>query len=395
MRVRSIAASVFAISLLIASYAAARGVTLLPFTPYPSGENPIGLASADFDGDGDQDLAVSQFDGDGDAVNERGVAVFGNQGGGSLQFLGAATLADQPDDVVARRIDGDDDPDLVIGTLTGEILLLRGGAGASFLNPEEIEVGGAMPRHVAVGDVNGDDRQDIVFSTQDTGRIGVVRQRANETFKAPRLRGGGGGSVATAGLNGDGRTDVVATGADGKVRTLLGRPNGELKLVATRGGGPDPADLDLGDLNADGDPDVAIANSGLTGQGSNVASVIPGLGGGKLGQRKTYDVDPPDMAGAAARRGSDALPKGVVITDLGDSPRQDLAVTLEEGADLVAVLRSKAGQQGIDLANPDFFPTGPGPRAVIASQLDGVAGADLAIARGAADAISVLLSLEN
>ena len=83
-------------------------------------------------------------------------------------------------------------------------------------------------------------------------------------------------SVATADLNADGRPDlVVANYGSGTVSVLLGNGDGTFGAKTDFGAGSDPQSVAIADLNGDGRPDLAVAN-----WGSNTVSVLLGNGDG-------------------------------------------------------------------------------------------------------------------
>src|SRR5206468_4236096 len=71
-------------------------------------------------------------------------------------------------------------------------------------------------------------------------------------------------SVAIGDLNGDGRPDLaVANSGSNNVSALLGNGDGTfLQTAFNYAVGPGPVSLAIGDLNGDGRPDLAVANGG-------------------------------------------------------------------------------------------------------------------------------------
>ncbi len=93
--------------------------------------------------------------------------------------------------------------------------------------------------------------------------------------------------MATADLDGDGKLDVVTANNDinsnGKVSVLLGQGNGLFALAVTYFAGPDPYGVAAADLNGDGKPDLAVANSY-----SNTVSVLLNPGNGTFDNKVSY-----------------------------------------------------------------------------------------------------------
>src|ERR1017187_1253582 len=138
-----------------------------------------------------------------------------------------------------------------------------------FSKPIPYDPGGSYPS-IAVADVNGDGHLDLVVAYWNEGSVGVLLGMGDGTFQpVVKYNSGGTGasSVAVADLNGDGKPDIVvlnALGREGTVGVLLGKGDGTFQPPVTYDTGQYsiPESLAVGDLNGDGHPDIAVANSG-------------------------------------------------------------------------------------------------------------------------------------
>ena len=108
--------------------------------------------------------------------------------------------------------------------------------------------------------------------TTTSNSIGVLFGQPGGTFSAATAYSSGGvdpTSLAIGDLNGDGRPDLVVAnsgdtmGIAGNVAVLLGQPGGTFAspLVLTSGG-ICPTWVGIADFDGDGRPDVAVVNSG-------------------------------------------------------------------------------------------------------------------------------------
>ena len=138
---------------------------------------------------------------------------------------------------------------------------------------------GAQPQAVRIADVNGDGLPDLVVAnygpgTDGSGMAGVslLLQNASSpgTFLAPASYQTPFGAldVAVGDLNGDGRPDLVVASLEpdfsGAVSVLLQNPApaqaGTFAAATVYPGMGQPLSVAIGDLNGDGHPDIAVAD---------------------------------------------------------------------------------------------------------------------------------------
>src|ERR1019366_1016730 len=92
---------------------------------------------------------------------------------------------------------------------------LLGNGDGTFQAPVTYSSGGAEPWGIAVADVNGDGKLDILVANAGSGSVGVLLGNGDGTFQAPVTYGSGqySTSIVATDVNGDGKPDLVL--ADG------------------------------------------------------------------------------------------------------------------------------------------------------------------------------------
>jgi hypothetical protein len=124
-----------------------------------------------------------------------------------------------------------------------------------------------QPWFVAIGDVNGDRKTDLVATHHEQSALTVLlgdgRGGFSESSGSPLDFGHNVFTIALADTNGDGRTDVIAASGDG-VRVMLG--DGRGGFTAAPGSpfltGEGTWSFATGDVNRDGKTDVVTAGAG-------------------------------------------------------------------------------------------------------------------------------------
>jgi choice-of-anchor C domain-containing protein len=211
---------------------------------------------------------------------------------------------------------------LVVGSAAGGAAIpphVAGGVppvAVSFASPTSYAVG-AQPKSVAVGDLNGDGRLDLVTANSNTGYVSVLLGNGDGSLQAERrFAAADPYTVVICDVNRDGKPDLVASDPDyDRVLVLLGNGDGSFQPQTTSDAGVDPRSIAVADLNGDGRLDAVTPNSG-----SDDVSVLLGNGDGSFQPQTRLDVG--------------AFPMSVAIGDLNGDGRPDLAVANSRSGDV-------------------------------------------------------------
>jgi hypothetical protein len=264
------------------------------------------VAVGDFNGDNRQDLVTANS-------GLRNVSVLlgvGNGTFGAAATFGAgnSNVAAAPCWVAVGDFNGDNKQDLVTangGSNTVSVLLGVGdgtfGAATNFGT-------GLYPQSVTVGYFNGDNKQDLATANVNSANVSVLLGVGDGTFGAATNFGTGlhPGSVTVGDLNGDNKQDLVAANGGNGISVLLGVGDGTFGAATDYSVAAGPASVVIGDLNGDNKQDIATANSA-----SNDISVLLGIGDGTFGVVTKYSVG--------------TEPTSVAVGDFNGDNKQDLA----------------------------------------------------------------------
>jgi hypothetical protein len=182
------------------------------------------------------------------------------------------------------EVNGDGKPDLVVATSRAQVDVLLGNGDGTFQAALAYDSGGPYLNSLALADVNGDGRLDLVVATDQcpfincgsAGSVGVLLGNGDSSFRSPVNYNSGGVfpySVAVADVNGDGKPDLLVTNdGDGiyvnSVGALLGNGDRTFDSALTySSGGYDPVSLTVADVNGDGRPDLLLGED-FNGAGS-------------------------------------------------------------------------------------------------------------------------------
>ena len=262
--------------------------------------------------------------------------------------------------VAVGDFNGDGKQDLAITSCSdhgrGVYVMLGNGAGG-FGPPSRIDGDVSIcSSSVAVGDFNGDGKQDLAV-TSYSNHVSVLLGNGGGSFSAAINFDAGGttNSVAVGDFNGDGKQDLAtANSSSNNVSILLGNGVRSFSAAINFGVGVNPNSVAVGDFNGDGKRDLVVANSG-----SGDVSILLGDGAGSFSGATNFGVG----GGAGS----------VAVGDFNGDGKQDLAVT--NGGDVSILLGNGAG--GFSAATN--FGVGGNPDSVAVGDFNGDGRQDLAV----------------
>lgn len=288
-----------------------------PFTPgfggsYSIGYGGTGIAAGDMNGDGWDDIVTA---------TEQGstLRVWLNNGtGGFLNTGQVPAIVGLPQQVALGDLDGDGDLDVVVCAGGGHALHFNNGAGV--LTPVSSASSGDH-HDVVVKDLDGQNGLDIVLCNFNTNSASVLLSNGTGGFTAqPLSLGGNAQKVAAGDVDGDGDLDLAFTWgqtyAASGCSIFLNNGSGGFALSPTSPlqmpSGQRANALAFGDLDADGDLDLIVAND------VNTAKITVWANNGS------------GIFSPGAVHNFNGVPYSIVIADFDLDQNLDIAVALGE-----------------------------------------------------------------
>ncbi|WP_281900038.1 FG-GAP repeat domain-containing protein [Phytohabitans aurantiacus] len=290
--------------------------------------------------------------------------------------------------------------------------------------PLETITTGSWPENVAIGDVTGDGRNDVLLTTsyyfdeENDYKLFVYSQRPDGSLRPEvkyqtRMAYGDAGGLAVLDTNGDGRLDVAVATSSG-VEIFAQSVAGTLESRGVLAGSPvNASQVTAADLDADADADLLVAGR------AGIAQLTQGDGGTFTRSPVTTenttvvrvgDLDSDGRLDAVGFRGyyvtvyrnlgdywrrevplvRDVSVNSVEVADVTADGRADLLVT--EGGNrpssqLVVFPQTDTGT----LAKPTTYPVMDIPQPVRAADIDGDGRNDVVTVHGGWERVSTLL----
>jgi hypothetical protein len=365
----------FLLHLSVASQAQAQ-VSFAPAVNFATRDIPLAVAIGNLDGDGDLDLAVPN-------AGDDNVSILLNSGTASFVLGSLPPTGLTPIAIAIGDLDGDGDLDLAVTNETADTvsILLNNGAASFAPAPGLPPATGDIPNAIAIGDLDGDGDLDLAVTNEADDTVSILLNNGAASFVLGSLPGTGfsPSSIAIGDLDRDGDLDLAVTnalvGTGGTVSILLN--NGAASFAPAPGLPPatgfTPSSIAIGDLDRDGDLDLAVTNedddnvSILLNNGAASFAPAPGL---------------PPATGFT--------PVSIALGDLDRDGDLDLVVAnnLSAPPTVSVLLNTGSGSFGTQTT----FGVGFNPTDVAIGDLDGDGDLDLAVTNAADDTVSVLLN---
>lgn len=375
-------------------------VSFLPAVTYVTGaENTTAgsLVVADVNGDGKPDLVVANVS-TSCCGNPGSIGILLGNGDGTFETPILITTVGQIGEwnaLAVADVNADGKLDIIVAACCesngdNEAAVLLGNGDGTFRSPTFFDLGGTTLSSIAVADVNGDGKPDIVsanYNNASNSTVTVLVGNGDGSFQSAITSSApiDASCLTVADVKGDGKADALVCSED-TVAVLLGDGNGNFQPFTNSNfsTGFCTAGPAVADLNGDGIPDIVAANSGMNG------CSVQGFAGVLLGNGDDTFQPEVDFAATTSNNGNGDL----ALADVNGDGHLDAIVA--SGFNL----GSTNGEVAVLLGNgngtfqaPVLFSTGA-PRSVpvVVTDINGDGKPDIVTANFGQPGASVLIN---
>ncbi|WP_223652978.1 FG-GAP repeat domain-containing protein [Hymenobacter psoromatis] len=316
--------------LLLASTGYAQKISFASLVSYPTSADilsrPSSIATADVNGDGKLDLLTTNS-------GDNTVGILLGNGNGTFQAISAYPSGryHQPTKIAVADVNGDSKCDLItVSAISSSVEIMLGNGNGAFKISATYSTGiYSEPLNTAVADVNGDSKLDLLIPDNDKNTVNVLLGNGDGTFKnsvaysTGNTPGSSPTNIAVADVNGDNKVDILTANYFGDaVGVLLGNGSGtfQASTIYSTKSNSTPSSITAADVSKDGNIDLISSNGG-----TNSVGVLLGNGNGTFQPCITYP---------ALISGSD----DIIAADMNGDGKLDLVMG-DEFSEIVALLQ--------------------------------------------------------
>ncbi|GEM_PF-3037181 len=336
---------------------------------YDIGAHPWEIITADFDGDGHEDLATNISVGD-------EVAVLLGNGDGTFQSAVYYWAGYRPMTVVSEDFNEDGIADLAVASVDSNLIVVRMGSGDGTFGDSLVFGTGNFPSNLITGDINRDGHTDLLASTSYTNDVSVHLGDGEGGFEDPifSVIDGGPRSPELGDFNEDGNLDLAVSlrSAIDLLGIMFGDGTGSFDSTISFRVGDYPKESVVRDFNGDGHHDVAVAC-----RIESAVKIVYGDGSGSFSQPESLAVG--------------EGPRYLISDDVDEDGIADLLSTNFYGNNLSILVGN--GEGGFPLRRD--FNIGTGPRGLTTGDFDEDGDPDLALVIFGEDRISIALDIKD
>ena len=327
-----------------------------------SGNLPQDIKSADFNNDGNLDVAFA---------NQTGVYIYHGQGNGLFDSITSLTLTSGKY-LALGDFNEDGAMDVVATSANSQFTLFRGTLGNPTLFTSSVFTTSSSIQNMEVADMDGDNHLDVVSYTGS----GIYISRNNNgslgnffTGTAVSTTGTTAADLTLCDIDNDGDTDVVASNkGSNNISVMKNNGSGTLTFHAlyTTEAGPDG--IDNFDINQDGFKDIVVTN-----MGASTITVFFGSSGGVLNLYQTAQAS--------------GNPRALVVGQFTSDTYADIVTAQNSGP----YINSFIGNNSHNYLQTNLFDIAASPSSAFPADFNGDGNQDVAITHSGLNSVQIYL----
>lgn len=292
------------------------------------GPDPVSIAAADVNGDGYPDLIVADS-------GTNSVAVLINAGNGTFKAAVAYKVGKSPSAVAVGDLNGDGFPDIAVTDSGDNTLYVLTNSGTGTFTTTYTGSTGGTPTDIVIANFNGGGLNDIAYTNESTNQVEVLLNQGNNTFSGAgycvvvvnggscsSLTGLNAVSLVAVPLHGGTTNDIAVAMSGGYVSTLINNGSGVFTATGSASSSLSPVGIAAGVFSGT-TTSLVVADS------STNSFEIYGNSNGTLSTPLSY------LSGSA--------PVAIAAGDFNNDGKLDVAVVNNADDDVAVILGTGSG----------------------------------------------------